>query len=50
MPPKEIEEFAAEGFTHIECRLPSVSHDETEANQLASAHLDGTLWQRNPSQ
>ena len=29
-----IEEFAAEGYTHIERLLPAMPHDEVEADQL----------------
>ena len=35
-----IEEFAADGYTHV-MLLPSTPHDEVEADQLASSHLDG---------
>ena len=37
-----IEEFAADGYTHVECYLPAMPHDEAEADQLASSSLDGT--------
>ena len=33
-----IEEFAAGGYTHVDCSMP---HDEVEADQLASPHLAG---------
>ena len=36
-----IEEFAADGYTHVECYLPSMPRDEAEADQLAPSHLDG---------
>src|SRR5262245_12616154 len=37
-----VDEFVAEGFTHIQCYLPSMSHDKAKADQLASPHLFGT--------
>jgi hypothetical protein len=36
-----IEEFAAEGFTHVECYCPRCSM-QAKADQLASPNLDGT--------
>ena len=36
-----IEEFAADGYTHIEVTSPPMSHDKVETDQLAPAHLDG---------
>ena len=36
-----IEEFAAEGLHSHRVLLPSMSHDEVEADQLASSHLVG---------
>jgi hypothetical protein len=30
-----IDEFAAEGFTHVQCYCPRCLHDEAEADQLA---------------
>jgi hypothetical protein len=33
-----IEEFAADGYTHVECFCP----DDTPNGQVASSHLDGT--------
>lgn len=36
-----IDEFAAEGFTHVQCYCPRCLHDEAEADQLASTYLAG---------
>ena len=37
-----IEEFAAEGYTHVECHCPRCRVIQIEANQLASAYFDGS--------
>ena len=40
-----LEEFAADGYTHVECFCPAMPHDEVEADKLASPHLDGPYHQ-----
>jgi hypothetical protein len=39
-----IEDFAAEGFTHIECHCPPMSDDKAKADQLAPSHLSGANY------
>src|SRR5262245_6260659 len=36
-----IEEFAADGYTHIECHCPRCRANQAETDQLSPAHLDG---------
>ena len=36
-----IEEFVAEGYTHVECFCPAVSSDTAAADELATPNLDG---------
>ena len=36
-----IEEFAAEGYTHVECFCPRCRMIRLQANELASQNLDG---------
>ena len=36
-----IEEFAADGYTHVELLLPVTSRDQAAADQLASPHRSG---------
>jgi len=39
-----IEEFAADGYTHIECHCQAMPRHPHEADQLASSHFDGTHY------
>ena len=42
MPPSK-EEFASDGYTHVECFLPAIPRDKTETDQLAQL----VLWLAN---